>query len=132
MQRIQLVVSELVGYADKNADGPFVNHLWVIKSMFESFTEELNGASDEKLSAWMQEFGMLMQWCAYGDSDCLPPAVLEYLRKNHANMLQLESATCSQSWKGDDGLMYHCSLLRGHSGECFQIDKSFSDTVEER
>lgn len=92
MARIHLVVNELVDYANQHADGPFVNHLWVIKSMFESVSEELDGATDDKLGAWMAQFGMLMQWCAYGNSDCLPPDVVDYLRKNHAGMLALEAS----------------------------------------
>lgn len=95
MRRISIVVSELTKFATKNADGPFVNHLWVIKSMFESVSDELDGATDEKLSVWMEQFGRLMLWCASGDAAHLPPEVVDFIQKEHADVMQIEAAPVS-------------------------------------
>jgi hypothetical protein len=92
MQRIRIVVDELVDYANKNADkNPLASHLWVVSSMFESVTAELTDATDEKLALWIDQFGKLLQWCATGDYSNLPPEVVEHLQKTHANLLALEA-----------------------------------------
>lgn len=90
--RINLVVTELIDFAEQNKqDSPLTSHIWVLKSLFSAMSEELNGASDEVLGHWIEQFGKLLEWCGSGDDSVLPPEVVVYLKRSHPQMLAIEA-----------------------------------------
>jgi hypothetical protein len=91
-KRINLVVTELIDFAEQNKKESAINsHVWILKSLFSAMSDELNSASDEVLGHWIEQFGKLLEWCGSGDDSVLPPEVIEYIYKNHREMLAIEA-----------------------------------------
>lgn len=91
--RIKLVADELIDYASNKEDSPFSSHMWLIKSIFQIFFEEMTSQDDERLAMWLGQFGVLLEWCGNGDDSLLPPDVLEYLRRNHPEKLAITAGS---------------------------------------
>lgn len=91
-QRIKIVTEELIQFAEENgADSPFAGHLWVVKSLFGIFLDELSSADDVKTRMWLQQFSALFQWCSDGDASKLPPELQEFLHLKHSALLAIEA-----------------------------------------
>lgn len=85
------MATELIQFAQSKTDSPFTSHMWVIRSLFEIFFEEMSTTDDAKLGLWIDQFGILLTWCGTGDDTVLPPEVREFLRKQHPEMLAIEA-----------------------------------------
>lgn len=85
------MATELIEFAEKKTDSPFASHMWVIKSLFRIFFEEMNTTDDAKLGVWIDQFGCLLTWCGTGDDSVLPPEVREFLHREHPEMLAIEA-----------------------------------------
>lgn len=85
------MATELIEFAEKKSDSPFASHMWVIKSLFRIFFEEMSETDDEKLGMWIDQFGCLLTWCGTGDDSVLPPEVRDFLHREHPEMLAIEA-----------------------------------------
>lgn len=90
-KRIHLVATELIQFAQSKSDSPFASHMWVIKSLFQIFFEEMNTTDDAKLGMWIDQFGCLLTWCGTGDDSVLPEEVRDFLHREHPEMLAIEA-----------------------------------------
>jgi hypothetical protein len=80
-----------MSFITARGDNPYSRYTWIVQTMIQEIFSEMHDVESSTLAAWMEQFGLVLTWCGNGDDSILPDSVKEYLRREHKEMLAIES-----------------------------------------
>jgi len=74
-------------------DSTIGKYAWLIDTVFDEIMDEAQKRemNDEKLQAYLTQFGQLLAWCGTGDERLLPPELRDYLWEKRPELLGIGS-----------------------------------------